>query len=150
MSPTAIQTLSKASEFLTNHLLPVEKEIIDHMENSPAKWTQVHPKLEEVKAEARKAGLWNLFMPVETDKGKYGAGFTNVEYAPVAELTGRVSFLAPEVLNCSAPDTGNMEVLARYGTEAQKQKWLMPLLQGSIRSCFAMVTTLQACICLTS
>ncbi len=91
------------------------------------------PVLEELKAEARRRGLWNLFLP----DAEFGAGLTNLEYAPLAELTGR-SFLAPEAVNCSAPDSGNMEILAQFGTEAQRRRWLHPLLEGEIRSCFAM------------
>ena len=83
--------------------------------------------------EARQRGLWNLFLP-----GKEGAGLTNVQYAPLAEITGRAAHFAPAVLNCAAPDTGNMEVLARFGTAEQKERWLRPLLNGSIRSAFAM------------
>ena len=91
------------------------------------------PVMEELKGEARRRGLWNLFHP----DSEYGAGLSNVEYAPLAEITGR-SPIGPEAVNCAAPDTGNMEVLSEFGTEAQKQRWLRPLLDGEIRSAFAM------------
>jgi acyl-CoA dehydrogenase len=95
-------------------------------------WTQV-PVLAELRAEARARGLWNLFLP-----GEHGAGLTNLQYAPLAEITGRSLHLAPAALNCAAPDTGNMEVLAMFGTEEQRKLWLQPLLDGEIRSSFAM------------
>lgn len=99
------------------------------------RWKVIPPVLEELKAKARSLGLWNLFLGLSY---KEGAGLTNLEYSLIAELTGRSPKLAPEAMNCSAPDTGNMEVFAKYGTEAQKQKWLVPLLNGKIRSAFAM------------
>jgi acyl-CoA dehydrogenase len=92
------------------------------------------PVMEELKAQARKRGLWNLFLP----NRQWGAGLTNLEYAPLAEITGWTPFIAPEAINCSAPDTGNMELLAEFGTAEQQQEWLVPLLEGEIRSCFSM------------
>ena len=116
--------------FFDSHIYPNESRYRQMSEE--ARW-QVPPILDELKNKARAEGLWNLFLP-ESDRG---AGLTNLEYAPLCEVMGRVSW-APEVFNCSAPDTGNMEVLARYGTKAQQDQWLAPLLDGRIRSCFAM------------
>jgi acyl-CoA dehydrogenase len=94
----------------------------------------IPPVMEELKAEARRRNLWNLFLP----HPKWGAGLTNLEYAPLAEITGRSIFVAPEAINCAAPDTGNMEVLAEFGTPEQQERWLVPLLAGEIRSAFSM------------
>ena len=116
--------------FMDEHIYPNEKRYYQEIEND--RWTP--PKvIEELKPKARADGLWNLFLPHDEN----GAGLSNLEYAPLCEIMGR-SILAPEVFNCSAPDTGNMEVLARYGTPEQKERWLKPLLAGEIRSCFAM------------
>lgn len=130
--------LSASEEFLRTRLRPCEDEILTHMLSSADRWTVVHPRLEQLKAEARGLGLWNMFLPLDTDSRGLGAGLTNLEYASIAELTGYASPLAPELFNCSAPDTGNMEVLARFGSEEQQRRWLAPLLAGSVRSCFAM------------
>jgi len=116
--------------FMDEHIYPNEKRYYQEIEND--RWSQTKV-IEELKPKARAAGLWNLFLPDDDQ----GAGLTNLEYAPLCEIMGR-SILAPEVFNCSAPDTGNMEVLARYGTPEQKERWLKPLLAGEIRSCFAM------------
>jgi acyl-CoA dehydrogenase len=116
--------------FLDEHIYPNEQRFYDEIEQNRWSPTRI---IEELKPKARAAGLWNLFLP----DSEHGAGLTNLEYAPLCEMMGR-SVMAPEVFNCSAPDTGNMEVLARYGTPEQKERWLKPLLAGTIRSCFAM------------
>lgn len=116
--------------FMDEHIYPNEQRYHDEIEHN--RWSPP-AVIEELKPKARAAGLWNLFLP---DR-EHGAGLTNLEYAPLAEIMGR-SFISPEVFNCSAPDTGNMEVLARYGTAEQKERWLKPLLAGEIRSCFSM------------
>jgi acyl-CoA dehydrogenase len=116
--------------FMDEHIYPNEKRYYQEIERDRWVPTKV---IEELKPKARAAGLWNLFLPDDEN----GAGLTNLEYAALCEIMGR-SILAPEVFNCSAPDTGNMEVLARYGTPEQKERWLKPLLAGEIRSCFAM------------
>jgi len=118
--------------FMREHIYPNEATF--HRQIAEGDRWQPTAIVEELKPKARAAGLWNLFLP----DSEYGAGLTNVEYAPLCEIMGRVSPFAPEVFNCSAPDTGNMEVLVRYGTETQRKQWLEPLLAGTIRSCFAM------------
>ena len=117
--------------FMDKHVYPNEATFAHQIEEGD-RWQPV-PIVEELKKKARSEGLWNLFLP----ESEYGAGLTNLEYTPLCELMGR-SPMAPEVFNCSAPDTGNMEVLVRYGTEEQKEQWLKPLLEGEIRSAFCM------------
>lgn len=124
--------IERVSTFMDKYVYPNEDKMHEQVAQNP--WS-TPPLMEELKAIAKAEGLWNLFLPVSY--GKYSAGLTNLEYAPLAELMGKVMW-APEVFNCAAPDTGNMEVLAKYGNEAQKKKWLEPLLEGKIRSAFAM------------
>jgi acyl-CoA dehydrogenase len=126
--------LKKLNDFMQENVYPVEQQYHDMVANNPHKW-RTPALMEELKSKAKEAGLWNLFLPSEYLP--LGAGLTNLEYAPLCEQMGRVMF-SGEIFNCSAPDTGNMEVLAKYGTEAQKEGWLMPLLAGQIRSGFAM------------
>src|SRR5579863_1493500 len=120
----------RLQKFMDAHVYPNERRFEEEVAAERWKPTRI---VEELKPKARAEGLWNLFLPQDPA----GAGLTNLEYAPLCEIMGR-SYMAPEVFNCSAPDTGNMEVLARYGTVEQKAKWLAPLLAGEIRSCFAM------------
>lgn len=122
---------ARLTAFMDEHVYPNERRWHEEI-GSGNRW-EPSAIVEELKAKARRAGLWNLFLP---DR-EFGAGLTNLEYAPLCEIMGR-SPMAPEVFNCSAPDTGNMEVLAQYGTPEQKERWLKPLLAGEIRSCFAM------------
>ena len=130
-SPKVTELLRRLAAFMDEHVYPNEAVFRKQIAEGD-RW-QPTAVVEGLKPKARAAGLWNLFLP----ESEYGAGLTNLEYAPLCELMGQ-SPLAPEVFNCSAPDTGNMEVLARYGTPEQKERWLRPLLAGEIRSCFAM------------
>jgi acyl-CoA dehydrogenase len=123
---------ARVSAFMAAHVYPNERRVRDTIDAGD-RWQPI-PLIEELKAQARAEGLWNLFLP----ESEYGAGLTNTEYAPLCEIMGRAMPFAPEIFNCSAPDTGNMEVLVRYGTADQKRQWLEPLLAGEIRSCFAM------------
>jgi acyl-CoA dehydrogenase len=124
----------RVRSFMHEHIAPNESLYYEHISPTAGeqRWTPV-PIIEELKPKAKAAGLWNLFLP----ESGHGAGLTNLEYAPLCEIMGR-SPMAPEVFNCSAPDTGNMEVLARYGSPEQQDRWLKPLLAGEIRSCFSM------------
>jgi len=128
------------TRFMDEHIYPIEHEYEAHVRNPETMW-QAFPKMEALKEEARKQGLWNLFLP--EDYGELSPGLTNLEYAPLAEIMGRVPW-SPEAFNCSAPDTGNMEVLAKYGTKAQQDRWLTKLMAGEIRSAFLMTEPLVA------
>jgi len=134
-SERSLDLQKRVKAFIDDEIIPAEhayKEEMEAARKAGNPWI-VPQTIEDLKAKARAAGLWNLFLP----ESKYGAGLTNFEYAPLCELMGRVS-IAAEVFNCSAPDTGNMETLVRYGTEEQQKQWLLPLLAGEIRSGFAM------------
>src|SRR6187551_614753 len=119
---------------MREHVYPAEAVLAEQsreLETDAATMWATPPIVEKLKAEARSRGLWNLFLP-----GEHGAGLTNLQYAPLAELSGHSPLLAPEAMNCSAPDTGNIEVLAMFGTDEQQERWLTPLLDGEIRSAF--------------
>ncbi|MEM8995536.1 MAG: acyl-CoA dehydrogenase family protein, partial [Acidobacteriota bacterium] len=132
MGPRARELGKRLRAFMDEHVYPIESEVYAHLDAAEDRW-QPLPQIEPLKEKARAEGLWNLFLP-HSDRVE---GLSNLDYAPLCEIMGRVIF-APEIFNCSAPDTGNMEVLERYGSEAQKERWLEPLLAGEIRSCFAM------------
>ena len=131
-SARAADLVARVSAFVDSEVLPAEAEYHAHVAQPGQRWT-IPPVIERLKARAREAGLWNLFLL----HAELGAGLSNLDYAPIAEATGR-SLIAPEVFNCNAPDTGNMEVLLHYGSDAQRGRWLAPLLAGEIRSAFAM------------
>src|SRR5690554_111964 len=131
-SAKAQDYINRVKKFIKEEIDPVEESYLRELHSLDNKWV-VLPIVEELKEKAKAQGLWNLFLPNE----EMGAGLSTLEYAPIAELTGR-SFLAPEVFNCNAPDSGNMEVLEMYGSLEQQEKWLKPLLAGEIRSAFCM------------
>ena len=140
-SPKTKDLQQRLLKFMDEHIYPAEKEYAEEMQANTAagkRWTPLQT-IEKLKPKAQAAGLWNLFLPVDSAEasGYHGAGLTNQEYAPLAEIMGRVPW-ASEVFNCSAPDTGNMETIARYGSAELKERWLKPLLEGKIRSAFAM------------
>src|SRR4029453_3255760 len=134
-SPKTRELRERLLDFMTARVYPNERRFVDEVEANRARGNPWIPTrvVEELKVGGRGASLWNLFLP----RSERGAGLTNLEYAPLCELMGRVTW-APEVFNCNAPDTGNMETIKRYGTEAHKREWLEPLLAGEIRSAFLM------------
>lgn len=132
-SEKVVNLQKRVINFMEEYVYPNEKLYKEQLNQQETRWSDIPPIMQELKQKAKAEGLWNLFLP----ESEYGAGLTNLEYAPLCEIMGR-SMIGPEVFNCSAPDTGNMEVLVRYGTEAQKKQWLEPLLAGEIRSCFSM------------
>ena len=127
-----LDLMDRLNAFMDEHIYPNEEAYREHFKTTDNLWKSP-PLMDDLKEKAKNAGLWNLFLP----ESEHGAGLTNLEYAPLAEIMGRV-FFASEVFNCNAPDTGNMEVIDRYGSEVQKEEWLKPLLNGEIRSCFSM------------
>jgi acyl-CoA dehydrogenase len=132
LSSQAKQLRTQLIEFMEEHIYPYEMVFEEELNRQENRW-EIPPMIEELKEKAKAQGLWNLFIPDE----EYGSGLSNYEYAHLCEIMGR-SLLAPEIFNCNAPDTGNMEVLIKYGTDEQKKEWLEPLLEGKIRSVFSM------------
>ncbi|MHB8695570.1 MAG: acyl-CoA dehydrogenase family protein [Solirubrobacteraceae bacterium] len=132
--PTTVELQERLLAFMDECVYPAEPVFRRQLADAADPWA-TPPVIEELKAQARSRGLWNLFLPLTHE---HGAGLTNMQYAPLAEITGRSVWIAPEAINCSAPDTGNMELLSLFGTEEQKQRWLEPLLEGEIRSAFSM------------
>ncbi|KAA0148011.1 hypothetical protein FNF29_06955 [Cafeteria roenbergensis] len=140
MSDRAAATLAQVREFMRERVLPVEEAVLSdaYEAEGASRWAGEDPRLSELAKEARASGLWNLFMPPHADPDRrWGPGFSVREYAPMAEEMGR-SVIGPQVFNCQAPDTGNMEVLAMYGSAQQQERWLKPMLAGEMRSCFGM------------
>jgi len=128
----SVELQKRVRDFMDTHVIPNEPVYFGQQEELADRWDSP-PIMEELKDKAKAAGLWNLFLP----ESHLGAGLTNLDYAPLCELMGR-SYIGPEVFNCAAPDTGNMEIIERYGSEAHKERWLKPLLEGTIRSAFSM------------
>ena len=131
-SPKAIALQDLLQKFMNEEIYPVEKEYDEYMKTVANPWA-TPPLMQSLKAKAKAVGLWNLFLPIHERED----GLSNVDYAPLCEIMGRVLW-APQVFNCNAPDTGNMEVFIKYGSQAQQEKWLTPMLEGEIRSSFAM------------
>ena len=131
---TTVELQQRLLAFMDECVYPAEARFREEAESLDDRWG-TPPVIEELKVEGRRRGLWNLFLPRTHE---YGAGLSNLQYAPLAEITGRNPWIAPEAINCSAPDTGNMELLSLFGTEEQKERWLEPLLEGEIRSAFSM------------
>ena len=134
LDETTLELRERLLAFMDEFVYPAERVFRDQVRSAESRW-DTPPVIEELKAEARARGLWNLFLP---STHEYGAGLTNIQYAPLAEIMGRSPWIAPEAFNCSAPDTGNMELLSLFGTEQQRAEWLEPLLEGEIRSAFSM------------
>ena len=135
-SPKGQALLNKLGAFMDEHIYPNEKAYAEQLHGAKDRFAIV-PLMDELKEKAKNAGLWNLFCPEEYSQYCEHGGLSFVDYAPLAELMGRVLW-SPEVFNCNAPDTGNMEVFMKYATDAQREKWLTPLLNGDIRSSYAM------------
>jgi len=133
-SQKSVDLQKKLTDFIDKHIVPVEEEFYAFQKDPENIWTR-WPKIEVLKQKAKATGLWNLFLP--KDYGDLSPGLTNLEYAPLAGIMGKRIWIS-EIFNCSAPDTGNMEVLAKYGSDSQKKEWLTPLMNGEIRSAFLM------------
>ena len=131
--------MDQLNAFMDKHVYPNEEAYTEHFKSTDNQWVSP-PLMQELKNKAKDAGLWNLFLP----QSEHGAGLNNLEYAPLAEIMGRV-FWASEVFNCNAPETGNMELLWKYGNDNQKKRWLAPLLEGHIRSAFCMTEPTGTC-----
>ncbi len=133
LRPEAIDLLDRVKNFINDEVKPKEHVFHDQIKEGEDRWNQYPEVIDELKDKAKASGLWNLFLP----ESEFGAGLTNYEYAHLAEQMGKCH-IASEAMNCSAPDTGNMEVIARYGNEQHQEEWLKPLLDGEIRSAFSM------------